>query len=96
MSHDFEPLHQFFPEVIEQLPVEFTSHEFIQKLGQSYQTLYIEALYAYCNASRPFMTVHGLLAKHLNRYPSLIERMEDRTSKTIFGDEQQCASWRRI
>jgi hypothetical protein len=70
MTHDFSALYACYPDVIQQMQDVFTSHEFILKLAQQHQSLYVEALYSYCDSLHrdqptPFRTVHGILSKHL-------------------------------
>ena len=98
---DLDALYDLYPAIIAQMPEEFTSHEFIQKLAQQNQVKYIEALYARClpndgETTTPFQTVHALLAKKLNGSP-LIEKFNyEVESKNIFGHYTKCAKWRKI
>jgi len=97
--HDFSALFEQYPAVIGRMPTIFTSHEFILCLAQQNQTLYIEALFSYRDATyrgtpAPFMFVHRILAKHLNSYPDLLEQVRpDAPSTNIFGHSNGCAEW---
>ena len=100
--HDFSALLDHYPAVIAQMPATFTSHQFILKLAHDYQGLYVEALGAYCNASRqdeqpaPFWKVHSILAKKLYNFPDIVELVRrDAPSPNIFGALSSCAEWRR-
>ncbi len=98
-EHDFSALYQCYPTVIGKMQPEFTSHEFILRLAQQNQKLYIEALYAYRDVPRadgqaPFMMVHGILAKHLHDCPE-VEFMGNVSSTDIFGQSSTCAKWRQ-
>jgi hypothetical protein len=99
--HDFQPLFDHYPEMIAQMPGQFTSHEFILRLAQCYQTQYIEALFAYRESLRmgtpaPFLIVHGQLAQQLGRYPALLELVRnDAPSRNIFGEQDWCGEWRK-
>lgn len=42
--YDFSEIEAHYPEIIEQMEPVFTSHQFILKLAQQHQVLYIEAL----------------------------------------------------
>jgi len=101
-KHDFSRLFDQYPIIIEQLPYVFTSHQFILKLAQQNQNLYIEALYAYRynedgETHTPFMTVHGILAKELNYITEMIEIVRnDAPSKDLFGHPSKCALWRKL
>ena len=77
-QYDFSPLFERYPAIISQMPDKFDSHDFILRLAQENQKLYIEALYHYRNSSEPeasFMVVHGILARHLNEYPVLVKQI---------------------
>jgi len=101
--HDFSALEAHYPGIIEQMPATFTSHQFILKLAQENQVLYIEALYDYRNSLHrgsptPFRAVHQILSSRLNKYPSLVIRDgNDARSKDIFRQRGPpgCARWRK-
>jgi hypothetical protein len=96
-QHDFSALKDRYPETIEAMPATFTSHEFILRLAQQHQALYIEALYDYRDKPAPFRAVHGILAKHLHAYKDLIELVrDDALSTSIFGESDRCAQWRKL
>lgn len=100
-KHDFSALEAHYPEIIEQMRGTFTSHQFILRLAQRYQVLYIEALYDYRDSLHrgspaPFRAVHQILSDHLNNYPNLVIRDgDDDQSRDIFGQKQRCAKWRK-
>lgn len=98
-SYDFRELYDRYPATIAMMPPTFTSHQFIRKLAQQHQRLYIEALYSYRNTEHetPFMTVHGILAKRLTQLPELVTLIRrDALSKDIFGETNECAEWERV
>ena len=43
-SHNFTAIYSHYPAIIAQMPSLFTSHQFILRLAQANQPLYIEAL----------------------------------------------------
>jgi len=100
--HDFAPLHEQYPAVIDQMPQEFTSHEFILRLAQQYQRLYVDALHSYRDTTRlgtpaPFMNVHRELSKGLRSFPELVTHIaDDAPSTDIFDMSQSCARWRKV
>ncbi|MFC2000891.1 tyrosine-type recombinase/integrase [Chloroflexota bacterium] len=66
-------LYAHYPQVIQEMETEFTSHKFILKLAKHYQTEYIEALHHYRNNPTsehptPFKIVHGFIAKRLHAH----------------------------
>jgi hypothetical protein len=100
-NHDFGPLVAQYPGVIAQMPSVFGAHEFILRLAQQNQRLYVEALYAYKDSPAqgtptPFMIVHGRLAKHLGEFQNLIKYEDTMPSTDIFGNENGCSRWRKL
>ena len=53
-----DALEQVFPEVVEKMSDYFDSHDFILKLAQAHQRLYVAALAAYVGKEYPFQIVH--------------------------------------
>jgi hypothetical protein len=101
-KHDFSTLYEQYPAVIAQMPAIFTSHQFILRLAQQNQVLYIEALHSYRDATHrgavvPFMRVHNILSKRLHAHPDLVELVRgDAPSTDIFGRPNECAQWRKL
>jgi len=95
-QHNFQELYDQYERIIDQMPSEFTSHEFILLLAQQNQVAYIQALNAYCDREDPFRVVHGLLSNYLNQYESLIKHMGNKKSDNIFGQPGDCAFWRKL
>jgi hypothetical protein len=100
-EHDFTSLFDQYPTVIAQMPEVFTSHQFILRLAQQHQTLYIEALYSYRHSPHrgnpaPFRTVHGQLSQNLRAHPELVTHTGTVRSEDIFGGAQECAQWRKL
>ncbi len=95
--HDFSALYAQYPSAIDQMPTFFTSHQFMLRLAQQNQALYIDALDSYRHEPAPFKIVHGVLAKHLHAYPKLVELVRfDAPSTDVFGQSSPCAEWRRL
>lgn len=90
-----EGLFAKYDEVIDQMPVVFTSHQFIQRLAQQHQGPYIQALYAYREAQAPFQALHAVMARHLNAFENL-QKLGQVASTNIFGQSSRCKQWRRI
>ena len=91
-QHDFAQLRDQFQQVIDQMPTQFTSHEFINVIAQQHQRLYIEALHTYRNSAAPFQTVHRILAQMLRDF---VDYRGEVPSRDIWGTSNHCARWRR-
>lgn len=89
-------LEQVFPEVIATVGDYFDSHDFIRKLAQAHQRLYVQALARYARTDRPFQIVHGEIARRLLRHPELARRIGDHSSRDIFGQSGSAAVWQRV
>ena len=94
----FDQLEENYPDVIEQMRDEFTSHEFIEKLSQSHQGIYVQVLSEYEQNGQPFQTVHSIIARRLKKnWSHLVEHIDtDNKSENIFGNDSSAAVWRRL
>jgi hypothetical protein len=95
-ANAFEKLEDAYPEILKLMPNEFDSHEFILKLAQKHQKLYIEALAEYVKDDRPFQIVHGQLAMRLLKLPNLVTRVGEHISKDIFLQDSSAAQWKKV
>lgn len=101
-EHDFRDLYAQYPLVIQQMPVTFTSHDFILELARQNQHAYVEALYTYRNheyrgVPAPFMNVHRILAQHLSHFPDMVSLINERVpSEDIFNQPSDCAKWQKV
>ena len=90
-----EELEEKFPEIVGLMPDEFDSHEFILKIAQAYQQLYVQALNEYATNDQPFQSVHSEIAKRLKKRDDLVNHIGDRPSKNIFGLVNDAAVWQK-
>ncbi len=94
-SPAFEALFAHYQEIIDRMPGEFTSHEFILALAHHYQREYVELLYTYRTHETPFMVAHQKLAKGLNRFREQLDKLERVPSTDIFGTHSSARRWRK-
>ena len=93
----FERLEELFPRIVALISKDkFDSHDFILKLAQKYQKLYVQLLYVYKDNNQPFQSVHKEIAKRLKKRTDLVEHISDHASKNIFGLENKVAVWRKV
>jgi hypothetical protein len=92
----YEALEEIYPKIVKLMPDTFDSHKFIQELARRYQKLYILALYEHRDKKQPFQTVHKAIAKRLKKRDDLVKHVRDRSSKNIFGVDNQVALWRKV
>ncbi|MFH1633366.1 MAG: hypothetical protein ABIG63_05060 [Chloroflexota bacterium] len=94
----FDELEKHYPDVIGQMESEFTSHEFIEKLSQAQQKLYVQLLGEYEDKGQPFQAVHSVIAKRLkSNCKHLVEHVDTNTkSENIFGNYNSAAVWHKV
>ena len=91
-QHDFAALENVYQQVMDEMPDEFTSHNFILALARRHQRLYIDALYTYRTTLSPFQVVHGQLAERLRQFADYVDHV---ASTDIFGTSERAARWRK-
>lgn len=91
--------HQEINEIIDNLnPVEFSSHDFIERFARRFEREYIEMLYHYRDSGNAFKTVHSLIARYLSLHPSHfpIAKTIKKDSEHVFGEMDIIQWWQRI
>jgi len=96
MPHDYTQLDNQYPGVIALMPALFTSHQFILRLAQQNQALYIDALAAYRCGPAPFRTLHARLPERLHSFGHLVRHRGTIPSDDIFGHRSECAQWEKL
>jgi len=91
-----EELEDKISEIVGLMPDKFDSHQFILKLGQTHQQLYVLALNEYANNDQPFQTVHAVIVKKLKKRDDLVNHIDNKTSKDIFGNPNETAFWQKV
>jgi hypothetical protein len=91
----FDALEAKFPEIVAKMDHYFDSHDFILKLAQAHQRLYVAALAAYVDRDYPFQIVHGEIARRLLNHPDLVTKVGENSSQDIFGQRSSASVWRK-
>ena len=96
-ANAFEELEKKYDEIVGLMPDDddFDSHDFILRLAQKNQQLYVLALNEYATNNQPFQTVHAEIAKRLKKREDLVKQFGSRYSKNIFGLENEAAVWHK-
>ena len=79
-------LEQYFAHVVDEMPEEFTFHQFVRKLAHQHQHEYIDSLVYFARNDTPFRALHRELEQrlHVGLYGlTLVNRKE--LSENIFG-----------
>jgi len=97
-ANAFEQLEEKYDEIVNLMPDDddFDSHDFILRLAQKHQQLYVQALSEYANNNQPFQTVHAEIAKRLKKREDLVKQFGSRDSTNIFGLKSEAAVWRKV
>ena len=96
-ANAFEKLETLFPKIVKSIDKDkFDSHDFILKLAQKNQELYVQLLYVYKDNNQPFQSIHKEIAKRLKKYSDLVEHIGNHSSENIFGLENKVAVWRKV
>ena len=93
---EFESLEDVYPQVIEHMPDKFDSHDFILKLAQEHQRLYVQTLVEYAKSERPFQIAHGQIANRLLKFPNLVTKTGEHNSKDIFLQDNSASLWQKV
>ena len=96
MSAEFTSLEAVYEQVIALMPNKFDSHEFILKLAQQHQRLYVQALVENVGSESPFQVVHSQIAMRLLKFPNLVTRVGEHISKDIFLQENSATLWQKV
>lgn len=92
----FNEIEAVYPDIINKLPKEFDSHDFIRKFSHCYQNLYVSALATYNDNDSPFMIVHGEIARRLGTRTDLVRKIGVRNSEDIFKQVNGANVWRKL
>jgi hypothetical protein len=74
---------------------QFDSHDFIQKLTQANQQLYIQALSHYGRSRAPFQKLHNQLSRLLKSRGLNVRHTGERDDDNIFGESVRIYTWER-
>ena len=91
-----DALEKTFPEIVSKMNDYFDSHDFILKLAQAHQRLYVAALAAYVDKEYPFQIVHGEIARRLLKRTELVTKVGEHTSNDIFGQKSSATVWCKV
>ncbi len=95
MNDALDALADHFAEIIEEMPDEFDSHQFILTLAHRHQKLYVKALIAYADSEQPFATLHGQIARRLGQHTHLVSPLGKAASPNMFGGRSRAEEWHK-
>jgi len=96
MSTGIASLETVYEKVIALMPGKFDSNDFVLKLAQEYQQLYVQALAEYADSERPFQSMHSQIAMRLLRFPNLVSRVDEHISQDFLQQENSAIVWQKV
>lgn len=81
-----------------ELNIEFSSHDFIKKIIQKFESEYIDMLVKHQNSGKAFQTVNSLIGQFLSSKSDILKitKTEKRESENIKGNIDTVQFWARI
>jgi uncharacterized protein (DUF2225 family) len=92
----FDKLEEIYPNIIAMMPDEqFNTHEFMLKLVQEYQELYVQALIEYSQNDQPSLMVIGQIAKRLKKRDDLVTYIRSDIIENVFEHNHDFEVWQK-
>jgi hypothetical protein len=93
----FDKLEEIYPNIINMMPDDlFNTHEFMLKLVQNYQELYVQALMEYSQNEQPSLIVIEQIAKALKERKDLITYVRSEPVENVFEQKQDFEVWQKV
>ena len=74
----------------------FNTHEFMLKLVEEYQELYVEALVEYSQSDQPSLMVIGKIVTSLKERNDLITNIRMETVENVFEQKRDFEVWQKV
>ena len=93
----FDKLEEIYPSIIDMMPDDlFNTHNFILRLVQEYQELYVQALMEYSKNDQPSLMVIEQIAAGLRERNDLIIYVRSEPIENIFEQKRDFEVWRKV
>jgi hypothetical protein len=93
----FSKLEGIYPGIIDKMPdTIFNMHEFMLKLVEEYQELYIQALLEHPLDDDPSQIVIGKIAQGLKRRADLVVYLKDESVENTPGKRHELEVWQKV
>jgi hypothetical protein len=87
---------EVFESIIDVMPENFDSHDFIFEMMRHYPREYTNALYQYRRSKDPINTLHSMIGRKLLSFETKIKKSKKKTSKNPRGLPSTNQYWRKI
>lgn len=93
----FEKLEESYPSIIDMMPGDlFNTHEFMLKLVEEYQELYVQALVEYSQSDQPSLMVIGKIVTSLKERNDLITYIRRESVENVFEQNHEFEVWQKV
>jgi hypothetical protein len=93
----FDKLEEIYPNIIAMIPDEpFNTHEFMLKLTQEYQELYVQALIEYSQHEQPSLMVLGQIVGILKKRNDLVTYLRSESIENVFEQKYDFEVWQKV
>ena len=96
MTTGFASLEAVYEKVIALMPNKFDSNDFILKLAQEYQQLYVQALGEHVDSERPFQSLRNQVAMRLLKFPDHVASIGEHISRDFLQQESTVTLWQKV
>ncbi len=87
---------ELFESIIDVMPEEFDSHDFIFEMMRHYPRQYTNALYECRRSKDPIHTLHAMIGRKLLSFQGRIRKINRKTSRNPRGLPSSNQYWRKI
>ena len=92
----FDKLEEIYPSIINMMPDDlFNTHEFMLKLTQEYQSLYVQALIEYSQYDQPSLLVIQQITYRLKERSDLVIYVRNEPIKNSFDQKFDFEVWQK-
>jgi hypothetical protein len=93
----FDKLEEIYPSIIDMMPDDlFNTHDFMLRLVQEYQELYVQALMEYSQNNQPSLMVIEQIARGLRKRNDLIIYVRSESIENVFEQQRDFEVWRKV
>ena len=93
----FDKLEEIYPKIIDLIPGElFNTHQFMLKLVQEYQNLYVQMLIEYSQNDEPSLMVIEKIASRLKDREDLVTYVKSEPIENIFEQKRDFEVWQKV
>jgi hypothetical protein len=84
--------------IIQKMPNEFDSHDFIKQLIRDHERDYVELVYTFKDCNGIFKAFHSEIGKYLGKHAEILSicKLDKTDSENIKGNETSNQKWKKL